>query len=52
MFLNNSFCKSLIAKAQTGKEFILFLAQRAKADTILRVEAVENAHRLNISTFF
>lgn len=37
MFLNNSFYKSLIAKAQTGKEFILFLAQRAKADTILRV---------------
>lgn len=37
MFMNNSFCNSLKAKANTCKEFIIFLAQRAKADTILRV---------------
>ncbi len=37
MFMNNSFCNSLKAKANTCKEFIVFLAQRAKADTILRV---------------
>ena len=37
MFMNNSFYNSLKAKANTCKEFIIFLAQRAKADTILRV---------------
>lgn len=37
MFLNNPVCKALQTKAQTFKKFLIFLTQRAKSDTILRV---------------
>ena len=37
MFLNNHVCKKLYDQALTLKKFLIFLAARAKSDTILRV---------------